>query len=247
MPSPTRASEFPNDNPLVSEGAVWVCPEVRGSARHWTRPRFALSADPRLLTVENARLAFTPVPPAAAEPPFEPVPAEVVWIDVEPSIELPFGPSIASCPAPPLEASVETQMASADASDAFSDFVAAVVDVLVSRGATRAAACAPALLGAEPLRAGTLGSELEKTLAARGILTPNGRKSDDFERTSEAWRRVLKGESDDLSSCGTTTLDTFGAELVCALLGLPKARLDGVRRDLRRRGVAAFGMVSQAA
>jgi hypothetical protein len=80
------------------------------------------------------------------------------------------------------------------------------------------------------------------------VLAPSGRKkSDSFEQTSSAWRSVLSGATDDLSSCGTTTLDRFGAELLAALLEVPKSRVEELRRELRRRGVAAFGMIAHAA
>ena len=132
--------------------------------------------------------------------------------------------------------------------DSFAEFVQSMVEIAQAQGASRAAACLPALLGATPFRANALGAELEKALAARGVLAPSGRKrSDSFEQTSSAWRSVLTGVTDDLSSCGTTTLDRFGAELLAALLEVPKSRIEELRRELRRRGVAAFGMIAHAA
>ena len=214
MSPPTRASEFPNDNPSVSEGAIWICPEVRSRARSWLRPVFDRNIDPRLITLLGAEL------PRLA-------------IEIELAPEAALEPEPAPEPAPAL--------------DGFSSFVCALVDVAHAHGATRAAACLPSLLGAAALRAGSLGAELEKTLAERGILAAGGRKSDAFEQTSSAWRRVLTGETDDLSCCGTTTLDRFGAELLSALLGLPKSRVEELRRELRRRGVAAFGVIANAA
>lgn len=234
---PTRASEFPNDNPRVSDGAVWVCPEVRGRARPWRRPAFDFSVDPRLLTVQDAALAFACAPrepESESRTGFEQVPPEIVWLEPEPML-LESELAVSVLPEPP-------------ASDPFSEFMAAMADVLSSRAATRAAACLPALLGEAPFRASTLGAELSNKLAERGLLAPGGSsRSEEFEATGAAWRRVLRGESDDLSSCGTTTLDRFGAELLAALLGIAKSRADELRRELRSRGVAAFGMISQAA
>ena len=89
------------------------------------------------------------------------------------------------------------------------------VALLGSRDALAAAAKAtPAQLEADArILNSALGAELEKILTERGILAPSGRKkSASFEQTSNAWRSVLSGETDDLSSCGTTTLDRFGAE-----------------------------------
>jgi hypothetical protein len=68
-----------------------------------------------------------------------------------------------------------------------------------------------------------------------------------FRATIGAWRAVLKGVSEDLSACGAQTLDRWAAELLATALGLPAGRVEELRRELRRRGVAAFGMLAQAA
>jgi hypothetical protein len=238
---PTRASEFPNDNPKVSEGAIWVCPEVRSRARSWLQPAFDHGVDPRLLTIENASLpGLLPVTARPAPPPaVAPVAAPALVIPT------PKPPRAAT---PVIETTKTAPEQAAPASDSFAEFVQALVDLAQAHGGTRAALCLPALLGAAPFRAGALGAEIEKTLAERGVLAPSGRKkSDSFEQTSSAWRSVLSGATDDLSSCGTTTLDQFGAELLAALLEVPKSRVEELRRELRRRGVAAFGMIAHAA
>jgi hypothetical protein len=61
-----------------------------------------------------------------------------------------------------------------------------------------------------------------------------------------AWQAILRGESDDFSACGGAMLDEWSAGLVAAALGQP-ARAEPLKRELRRRGVAAFGLVEQAA
>ena len=43
-----------------------------------------------------------------------------------------------------------------------------------------------------------------------------------------------------------TTLDRFGAELLAALLPVPATRADELRRDLRKAGIAAFGVLQAA-
>ena len=65
--------------------------------------------------------------------------------------------------------------------------------------------------------------------------------------TSAAWRRVLGGQSHDLSACGTTTLDSWSADLLAAALGQSPDKAKHLRRALRRLGVAAFGIIEQAA
>jgi hypothetical protein len=66
-----------------------------------------------------------------------------------------------------------------------------------------------------------------------------------FSETAVAWRKVLRGETDDLSGCGATTLDGWGVDVLRAFGVGRDGKLD-VRRELRRRGVAAFGMLLAA-
>jgi hypothetical protein len=59
-----------------------------------------------------------------------------------------------------------------------------------------------------------------------------------------AWQGILRGESEDFGALGP--LDEWAADVVARVVGNP-ARADGIRRELRRRGVAAFGVVADAA
>ena len=61
-----------------------------------------------------------------------------------------------------------------------------------------------------------------------------------------AWQGILRGESEDFAACGVSMLDDWSALLLATLLGSP-GRSDTLKRDLRRHGVAAFGLVDQAA
>lgn len=61
-----------------------------------------------------------------------------------------------------------------------------------------------------------------------------------------AWRGILRGESEDFGACGAATLDEWAADVVARATG-SASRAEGIRRELRRRGVAAFGMVADAA
>jgi len=63
-----------------------------------------------------------------------------------------------------------------------------------------------------------------------------------FASTSTAWQSVLRGESGDLSACGESTLDNWTADLIARLVANPD-QAPTIRRDLRRRGIAAFGML----
>lgn len=61
---------------------------------------------------------------------------------------------------------------------------------------------------------------------------------------ASGWRRLLSGVASDLAACGERPLDEWVAGLVGTCLGYDAALTAGVRRALRKRGVAAFGMLS---
>jgi hypothetical protein len=79
---------------------------------------------------------------------------------------------------------------------------------------------------------------LRSLRALLGVERLEGVRTD--ERAS-AWRGVLSGESDDLSACGPLALDEWCADLVARAMedGRQAPRL---KRELRARGVAAFGL-----
>jgi hypothetical protein len=61
-----------------------------------------------------------------------------------------------------------------------------------------------------------------------------------------AWQGILRGESEDFGACGVSSLDEWSALAIAKTMG-EMNRADGLRRELRRRGVAAFGLVIAAA
>lgn len=62
-----------------------------------------------------------------------------------------------------------------------------------------------------------------------------------FRRAHAGWRAIIDGTSDDFTACGGTMLDEWTAELCARWLGSPEIS-PRVRRALRDRGVAAFGL-----
>jgi hypothetical protein len=120
------------------------------------------------------------------------------------------------------------------------------VAALLAQGATRSAALLPKLLRLEPLPADGLSKDVQLTLQSRGYLDGSARYSQKFRELCGAWGAVLRGASQDFAACGTTTLDRFGAELLAALLAVPTTRADELRRDLRKAGIAAFGVLQAA-
>ncbi|HEV8245438.1 MAG TPA: hypothetical protein VGP93_06710 [Polyangiaceae bacterium] len=132
-------------------------------------------------------------------------------------------------------------------SDGFDAFVAALVEISLAAGATRSAALLPALLEEGRVRLEALPEETLETLRVRSILAREGSEvTAAFAAVSRAWREVLRGTSNDLSACGASTLDSWAADLLCALSGAPVSRASDYRRELRRRGIAAFGLLAAA-
>ena len=219
MGYPSLASEFPNDNAEISSGVIWVHAELVGPAT------------PELV----------PFQPVAAEP-------FVLYFDEdEPCVDGPVeirvsvsGPSIAVHEPPPE--SVEE----AQDPPAFRHFEQALVGALMAQGASRSAAILPKLLRLEALPAEALTQDVQLTLQSRGYLDGSGRYTTKYRELCSAWSGVLHGSTQDFAACGTTTLDRFGADLLAALLAVPATRADELRRQLRKAGIAAFGVLEAA-
>jgi hypothetical protein len=262
-------SEFPNDNPELHDGLVWAAPtpcapalptlrlrqsppvrvlrpdweprsEPRASAVPLVPPAPEESATEESATEESATEESATEESAPAEmAPDETALAETVPVETAP-VEM------APVETAPVEmAPVETAPVEATESG-FEAFVGALSGILIERGATRAAANVGALLGQRRLGRDAFDAGTRKVLVARGLVDgKTGRPTPEFSVVAHAWREVLDGSSGDLSACGNTTLDVWGADLLCALLGA-RERSDELRRALRQRGVAAFGMLAAA-
>jgi hypothetical protein len=234
------SAEFPNDNPLLHQGAVWICTKVRGSPRAVLRLSPAPEPEPVAVAVA-APAPVEPEPAASPEPVAVPVPVfvcEPVPLP-EPVPELELAPEPPSPePEPPL------------AEDPFAEYVQAVVEVVLESGSTRAAAALRGLLsgtsaGLEDFDRGAIDRLVTQGLAECG--TAGIATSANFRTTVGVWQRVLRGEPADLSECGGAMLDQWTADFVATLVGMPASRSDDLRRQLRRKGVAAFGMLARAA
>jgi hypothetical protein len=252
-------SEFPNDNPELHDGLVWAAPTPCAPALPTLRLRQSVPV--RVLRPEweprsDARASAAPV---VLEPaPFEAAPVEAAPVEASPVQAAPVETPPAEAEAAPAEAeaaSAEAEAAPAEAVEAapveatasgFEAFVGALSGILVERGGTRAAANVGALLGQRRLGRDAFDAGTRKALVARGFIdAKTGRPTPEFSVVAQAWRDVLEGTNGDLAACGSMTLDVWGAELLCALLGA-RERSDELRRALRQRGVAAFGMLAAA-
>jgi hypothetical protein len=127
--------------------------------------------------------------------------------------------------------------------DAFTLLVCTLADIALGAGSPYVASILPGLLhdGAvqHPLADDAAGALAEARIVVASEVTPA------FRAQSLAWRAILLGTSDDFGACGGAMLDEWAADLLARLLGAP-ARATALRRDLRSRGVAAFGLVEAA-
>jgi hypothetical protein len=134
--------------------------------------------------------------------------------------------------------------------DGFSVFTRILEDVLLAEGGTpQAALLLCALLGESRLEGRSVPPATEDALVAGKLATKGVRG---LTRTPElgaqvvAWQSLLRGETDEVGASVTQTLDEWAANLVSHAIGAPN-RMPGIKRDLRGRGVAAFGLVADAA
>jgi hypothetical protein len=129
--------------------------------------------------------------------------------------------------------------------DPIATFVAAVTEVALAHGPAEAAGHIESLFTFGTLDSDALSETARAALFDGNILvrTDDGvRPTESFASTRMAWRSILRGESGDLSACGESTLDCWTADLVARLIAHPD-KAQTIRRDLRRRGIAAFGML----
>jgi hypothetical protein len=70
--------------------------------------------------------------------------------------------------------------------------------------------------------------------------------ADGTKRAAKEWALIVRDEGGDFEACGGKTLDEFAAEIAAALTG-DRSKFDTLRRSLRARGVAAYGLVCDAA
>lgn len=246
----TLAAEFPNDNPALHAGAIWTCDHVVGPPNPERRAR--PSELPAGLAVAEAGLADpTPEPLAPRSSgiflvglgPFEVElddgggEEEIVVEDLPPMDDV----AIEQSDAPPAVAEVFAEQPA----DGFATLVATLTDLALVHGSLLAASLvAPLLEGTAGEReAASLTADAMSALVAGGVLTPEGGVTRAFLRGARGWASVLRGESDDLAACGDRTLDEWSADLVARLVGAPE-RMEALRRELRARGVAAFGLLA---
>ncbi|HEY8074432.1 MAG TPA: hypothetical protein VIF62_09985 [Labilithrix sp.] len=143
----------------------------------------------------------------------------------------------------PVAEIAEEGAATASADDPFVQLCGIMTDVARAADASAVVAALPKLL-VEGTLDPAVGAEALAALAEGGF-TDADAPTAAFTATIGAWRAVLSGASDDLSACGGATLDEWAADVLSRLLGAP-AKASAIRRELRSRGVAAFGLLEAA-
>jgi hypothetical protein len=240
------AAEFPHENPLINRGALWMgtamCgAEVIEAARSAPSEAAASPSGPR-----RTRAAEVEVPPASTfiiPPPIEgPSKSSMTGVpDTEPAAPQPV-------PLVDLAAATHSPHETAHLSlhdERIETFVRAITDVARAHGAAESAAHAESLF-----KFGTPAPLALSPDARAALLDGNILEASDggvhatawFASTSSAWQRMLRGEEGNLAVCGESTLDGWTADLIARLVAKP-AMASTIRRDLRRRGIAAFGML----
>ena len=126
-------------------------------------------------------------------------------------------------------------------------FVNTLVSVALESGATRVAAALTSFFQGGALLSSELSPDSQEALVREGFARRSGgiiRLTRETEETAGAWRRALSGETQDLEGCGDSMLDAWAASLLGACLAQDAAGIGRLRRVLRKRGVAAFGMLA---
>jgi hypothetical protein len=169
--------------------------------------------------------------------------------DLTATLEEPPAEDMASLEEPPAEdmASLEEPPAP---DDPFAVLLRVVDEVARAAGCgEETIVCVRALLGATRLDTNALAGATCEGLVAAGMLERAGGglvRAPGFARQVAGWQGVLRGESEDFGACGAAMLDEWCANVIARAMGNP-SRTEGFRRELRRRGVAAFGLVADAA
>lgn len=146
-------------------------------------------------------------------------------------------------PSPPATVAAPSATPPPAPDDGFTVLLTTLVDIALSAGSPHVASVLPALL-LEGRLEHPLSVEASEALGQAEIVRGEAVTAA-FAAKTHAWRAILSGTSDDFEACGSAMLDEWAADLLARLLGAP-ARATTLRRELRERGVAAFGLVEAA-
>lgn len=265
----TLAAEFPNDNPELHHGATWVChdlvspptaeirQEISGVALVTTS---ALEAEEKLMTEEQ----IDPSKDAVEEEIVPHRPSGIVLAGTTMHDEFDDGDEApilveeitpfettevieerqasAVAPEPPPPETVKEVIASTG-DDPFRVLVTTLTDIVTHAGGAEAAEPLAALL-TESRVSETMSPHVRTALEEGGFIVGDA-PAEAFVRATRAWSSILRGVSEDFEDCGGTMLDEWASDLLSRMMGAP-SRAPVLRRELRARGIAAFGLVEAA-
>jgi hypothetical protein len=241
-PIVAACAEFPNDNPALHLGAIWRCCDAL-SAPICERPPRAPHDGPSPSSPGLAQTWMAPIAPDAGQTDGQHEHDGIEIVD-----ELTFDDAIDEAEAGGYPVAPQTCISGHD--DPFAILVGVLEEVLRAQGTEDDRMTSlRALLGVTRLEGLSVGEIASEALIAGNVVVPAARglsRSESFTAQLRAWQGILRGESEDFGACGSTPLDQWAADVVARVLGYP-ARAEGIRRELRRRGVAAFGLVADAA
>jgi len=133
-----------------------------------------------------------------------------------------------------------------ESDDPFHVFVVTVADACVAAGELAVAAALPSLLFTGQIAEGRADDQAMAALVAAGWLEREEggfRIREPLRSEALGWQAILRGTSDDFGACGPLPLDEWSARLVAGLCAKPEKETV-FRRELRSRGVAAFGLAA---
>ncbi len=239
----TLAAEFPNDNPDLHRGVIWMNLEVVGEASPIPPlPRESTGVAAKAAEATDAVEVSGAGEASGAVEVTQPAPAS----PRESGIRLledakAAGPDddVSTIVVEELEPVGDIAVEGEDSG--FDRLVAVLSEIAAAEGAPDAAVLARALLleqRAPPGVPAEVAAALEegRVLAGAALTT-------EFVNAARAWRAILCGAEGDFSACAGAMLDEWAADLLARLLGTP-ARAPVLRRELRARGVAAFGLAA---
>jgi hypothetical protein len=237
------SAEFPNDNADLHTGTIWMCVDLCGPAEAHL---------PEEVDGEDAELALEPIEIVESielEGPIEEVPLPVPALaemfagsEFTPeSLPLPAPLPVIAAEAPVVVATGEAPVLAGQHDDFFppETLEPEMIDRPVPLVST-----APPAMHASPFETflqtmADVACEAGHTYAALEIAAA---LKDDA--VASAWRSILCGESEDFSLCATP-LDEWASATLARIVAAPH-KAGHLRRELRARGIAAFGMVEAA-
>ena len=133
--------------------------------------------------------------------------------------------------------------------DAFGQLVETICNVACDAGVSVSAMAMMELLSGRPVPPVLLGAA-SGTLVVGGVAEESVGNvlvvASKIKGAAVEWARIVRDEGGNLEACGGKTLDEFSADVACAIVG-DRSKFDTLRRALRSRGIAAYGLVCNAA